>query len=100
MATGPEHYLAAERALKVAHDVEVGGDDAPFNLLAAQVHATLALAAATGLQVSPIDSEPDFEAWDRVAGVRSPCAGCSGPNRKTTGMVCQACGRDYSAGAG
>jgi hypothetical protein len=56
MATGPEHYKEAERlleeALKAEAQLRNGGGVAalPSGLReAAQVHATLALAAATGL---------------------------------------------------
>jgi len=54
MATGPEHYTAAQKLLTESHSI--GGDDlSPAQLLMAtlaeaQVHATLALAAATALQ--------------------------------------------------
>jgi hypothetical protein len=43
MASGPEHYREAERLLGVAEEPEV------IRLAEAQVHATLALAAATAL---------------------------------------------------
>ncbi|WP_037603815.1 hypothetical protein [Streptacidiphilus rugosus] len=59
MATGPEHYLSAERLLagpqKTAADRDRGSGGthhwAPSqtDLLKAQVHATLALTAATAL---------------------------------------------------
>lgn len=62
MASGPEHYLAAERLLagpaKTAADRErgLGGErhwaPSQTDLLKAQVHATLALAAATALTVN------------------------------------------------
>ena len=48
MMTGPEHYEEAERLIEVAN--EVGHEDPQRGhgiLAAAQVHATLALAAAT-----------------------------------------------------
>lgn len=49
MTTGPEHYKEAERFLQKA--VEVGNIEAGRECLwAAQVHATLALAAATADQ--------------------------------------------------
>jgi hypothetical protein len=49
--TGPEHYREAESGLdRAARDSDRGReDDAAFWLRAAQVHATLALAAATAL---------------------------------------------------
>ncbi len=53
--TGPEHYRESERLLASTQgsDGEVASDDATLaistTLAAAQVHATLALAAATAL---------------------------------------------------
>lgn len=73
---GPEHYLEAERLVQVhcdqlqeAHDAFLGGDGGERNqalgesgamnqvLAAAQVHATLALAAATAATrtISPVE---------------------------------------------
>ena len=46
---GPRHYVEAERLLTVARALD---DDAGV-LAAAQVHATLALAAATALAIDP-----------------------------------------------
>jgi hypothetical protein len=43
--TGPEHYAEAERLLRIATDE----DHLPETMAAAQVHATLALAAAYGM---------------------------------------------------
>lgn len=49
--TGPEHFREAERLIEQAKDTDIPAE--PFNdaetvtLMAAQVHATLALAAAT-----------------------------------------------------
>jgi hypothetical protein len=67
--TGPEHYLEAERLLTEAA-VE-GGEGTyfvrPENLTAAQVHATLAHAAATAL-ISPSNSAAESNAWREVAG--------------------------------
>lgn len=45
--TGPEHYKAAERDLTVANDTSLDDPYMGFLLDRAQVHATLALAAAT-----------------------------------------------------
>lgn len=49
MASGPEHYREAERLLTFAEDraMEHGGEWYANVMRAAQVHATLALAAAT-----------------------------------------------------
>ena len=42
---GPDHYLCAERRVSEAY--RAAPDDAAFLMAEAQVHATLALAAAT-----------------------------------------------------
>lgn len=63
---GPEHYAAAERLLDSA-DAAAGEPGAASNLAAAQVHATLALAAATALTWS----SKDLKTWQAVAGVSS-----------------------------
>lgn len=93
--TGVEHYLAAERILQ---DVESGTtvEDVSAWLAAAQVHATLAQAAASAMGAADMDSA-DFDAWDRVCGVKDPCTRCTVDERVTVGLVCQACGVDYGA---
>jgi hypothetical protein len=62
--TGPDHYLTAERLLDDAAKLV----DSPLKrrqrTAEAQVHATLALAAATALQVRGADAE----GWEAVAG--------------------------------
>ncbi|MFF8656765.1 hypothetical protein [Streptomyces huasconensis] len=76
--TGPEHYRAAEELLALAANLDKG--DAPQSATDcrtdAQVHATLALAAATALS-APLDGETDSgmpqrdaETWWAVAGVK------------------------------
>lgn len=47
--TGPEHYSESERILRDAENADAGADPADVALLLqyAQVHATLALTAAT-----------------------------------------------------
>jgi hypothetical protein len=45
--TGPEHYKTAEAALERATDAIIGSHEETYHLARAQVHATLALAAAT-----------------------------------------------------
>ena len=60
MATGPEHYRRAEELL--ARDGPLTGEV----LATAQVHATLALAAATNLVGGRIEAD----AWREVAGAR------------------------------
>lgn len=87
--TGPEHYREAESALQqvvalLLHELEIGTSEQrhaqivaemSLHLGYAQVHATLALAAATGTRgvVEPGggDRSPaDDEAWYEAAGVR------------------------------
>jgi hypothetical protein len=52
--TGPEHYAAAERCLEGGYEMDMA---------AAQVHATLALAAATATNLSLAD----YQAWVNLA---------------------------------
>ncbi|MFF9894916.1 hypothetical protein [Streptomyces longispororuber] len=72
--TGPEHYYEAERLLRDQYRTD-------RSIAEAQVHATLALAAATAMG-APVDGEEhsglpsrDAEAWFDVAGVQSPKEG-------------------------
>jgi hypothetical protein len=76
---GPEHYREAEKLLGYAEarDAEQRGDATDMSLLAeAQVHATLALAAATALNDNAADSGgmplEDFDAWVQAAAVWKP----------------------------
>lgn len=71
--TGPEHYTEAERLLVGAQNVL---DVAPIDGLTrrecaelAQVHATLALAAATALAASAAGHMPlaDYNSWHATA---------------------------------
>lgn len=86
--TGPEHYREAESTLQqvvaLLYELEIGTSEqrhaqivveVPLHLGYAQVHATLALAAATGTRgvVEPGSgdrSPADDEAWYEAAGVR------------------------------
>ena len=61
MATGPDHYRRAEELL--AHDGPLTGEV----LATAQVHAALALAAATALVGG---GRIEADAWRAVAGTR------------------------------
>lgn len=45
--TGAEHYRQAEKLLANADHADLGGDEERYYLAVAQVHATLAQAAAT-----------------------------------------------------
>ncbi|MFJ6578423.1 hypothetical protein ACIQMY_20940 [Streptomyces sp. NPDC091368] len=69
--TGPEHYEKAEHLLRYAASTE--SDRARDAVQEAQVHATLALAAATALS-DPTRSAaraplPEWNAWKQAAGV-------------------------------
>ena len=75
--TGPEHYRKAEEYLSVLSDEKDATDwseiirsgEMSAALQAAQVHATLALAAATALNDPTIGmAETDARAWAKVAG--------------------------------
>ena len=69
--TGPEHYAEAERLLALAdrHSSSVTyGQEWTLTLAAAQVHATLALTAATA--IGP--AGPDGHAWADVAATTKP----------------------------
>lgn len=75
--TGPEHYREAERLL---NEAGVEGTEGtyfvrPESLAAAQVHATLALTAATAMQAAVDGSEPgmapqEYDAWYKAAGAK------------------------------
>ncbi|MFC8625660.1 hypothetical protein [Streptomyces anulatus] len=76
---GPQHYSEAEWLAERAHHFTYGDGSNPVIGAAlaaeAQVHATLALAAATAMQAAVDGSEPgmsgpEFAAWHRVAGVK------------------------------
>ncbi|MFF9554544.1 hypothetical protein ACF1DY_01750 [Streptomyces albus] len=61
--TGPEHYREAERLLRDQYRTAQ-------SIAEAQVHATLALAAATALvdETPRSDSHSEYRAWAEVAG--------------------------------
>lgn len=67
---GPEHYREAERQLTEAEDLPTGHLDLPLILAQAQVHATLALTAATAAtQASEYDGDEDHGRSRGWAGV-------------------------------
>lgn len=77
--TGPEHYREAERLAARAHHFTYGDGADPVTGAAlaaeAQVHATLALTAATAMQSAVDGSEPgmapqEYLAWYEAAGVQ------------------------------
>lgn len=98
MATGPEHYRAAEKLLadikkvqaSVRECMETGEGTVPVGLgnavqrsiesmtAIADVHATLALAAATALMTTASGdwaaADQDREAWRRTASALPPFA--------------------------
>ncbi|MET9815282.1 hypothetical protein [Streptomyces sp. NPDC006355] len=84
--TGPEHYREAERLAGMAHHFTYGDGADPVAGAAlaaeAQVHATLALAAATAMQAAVDGAEPgmgsaEFQAWYDAAGVKPRTRGGS-----------------------
>lgn len=69
---GPDHYREAEKLLTGAANVPVDDRAYTMELIAvAQVHATLALAAATATQLTGqfVELDEDAFAWNEVAGV-------------------------------
>jgi hypothetical protein len=74
--TGPEHYTRAQKLLREVRDGHQEGTDVAAIIAAAQVHSTLALAAATALNDNAADAGgmpmEDFHAWALVAGVWQP----------------------------
>jgi hypothetical protein len=85
--TGPEHYREAESLLAGRHfpaDPDTGDSAYTYpptaeDIAAAQVHATLALAAATALseptRSAPRATIPEWDAWHAAAGVKPPTGG-------------------------
>lgn len=74
---GPEHYRQAEKHLQHASETSIEDGTAGWHQGQAQVHATLALAAATAMgsrrnmgndRVSGMPAV-DYAAWDKVCGV-------------------------------
>jgi hypothetical protein len=76
--TGPEHYAEAERLLALADRHGKGvtyGQEWALTLTAAQIHATLAVAAATAVGTAG----PDRQAWADVAATRPSASKPQGP---------------------
>ncbi|MFH9072740.1 hypothetical protein [Streptomyces alboflavus] len=83
--TGPEHYRKAQKilsAITTEHGAILVEDGTAEVIAAAQVHATLALAAATALSnpdrgsaVAHINA--DTCAWREAAGVETPKGGAA-----------------------
>jgi hypothetical protein len=70
--TGPEHYTSAEQWLYKAQNEDARGglETAESCAAIAQVHATLALAAATALGTD--QPQRDRVAWYAAAGAKPP----------------------------
>lgn len=67
MASGPEHYREAEGLLEVAMSTSSVRPNAdPINLAAAQVHATLALTAATAEPIAKSYDGDDFREYAKA----------------------------------
>ncbi|MFD5509164.1 hypothetical protein ACFWIB_15485 [Streptomyces sp. NPDC127051] len=72
--TGPEHYRKAEQQLQFALEASTDST-AETHCAIAQVHATLALAAATALS-APVEDDlagfttEEWDAWHTAAGTR------------------------------
>jgi len=70
--TGPEHYREAERLLAFVENHEGSPLIDPGLTAVAQVHATLALAAAAGLNDAEQGlSGTELTAWHEAAGTRA-----------------------------
>ncbi len=68
MATGPEHYAAAERCIAIAEQDDCSPVDADAFLREAQAHATLALVAATASAARGRMADATRAAWREVIG--------------------------------
>jgi hypothetical protein len=82
--TGPEHYAEAERLLTLAGRHSSGatyGSEWTLTLTAAQVHATLALAAANAVGTAG----PDGHAWADVAATKPSAAKPEAPSASRPG---------------
>lgn len=65
--TGPDHYRAALGLLDLAESEPEASALTTLYVATAQVHATLAVAAATALEVVQLDSETAHE-WLQTIG--------------------------------
>lgn len=76
MATGPSHYCEAERLLGIARESENAPIAVAQILAEAQIHATLALAAATALNTPGGEDSgmwtADVEQWEAAASAHKP----------------------------
>jgi hypothetical protein len=73
MATGPEHYKEAEAIMLAVVGEVIAAPQMMYLVATAQVHATLALAAAAGIGAQADGPHcKDSEAWEAVASVTAP----------------------------
>ena len=82
--TGPDHYAEAERLLALAGRHSKGatfGQEWMPTLSAAQIHATLALAAATAVGTAG----PDSRAWADVAATTPRASEPEAPDTSVPG---------------
>ena len=82
--TGPDHYAEAERLLALADRHSRGatyGQEWTPTLSAAQIHATLALAAATAVGTAG----PDSRAWADVAATKPGASKPEAPGTSVPG---------------
>jgi len=78
MASGPEHYREAERLLEYGPGDELEPERVARDIAEAQVHATLALAAATALGAIGGMPLPEYQAWADVCGEPGEAATAAG----------------------
>jgi hypothetical protein len=86
--TGPEHYAEAERVLALADRHTTGatnGEEWTLTLSAAQVHATLALAAATAVGTA----SPGWPCVGRRRRYQAQYQQAGGPWRQLSGPPVQ-----------
>lgn len=73
--TGPEHYREAERLLAESRTIlrpnDEGHCEADRSIAEAQVHATLALAAATAIPTIRTQLLAELKAWAQAASTRN-----------------------------
>jgi quinolinate synthase len=73
--TGPEHYREAERLLAESRTIlrpnDEGHCEADRSIAEAQVHATLALAAATAIPTVRTQLLAELKAWAEAASTRN-----------------------------
>ena len=84
--TGPDHYAEAERLLALAGRHSKGatyGQEWTLTLAAAQIHATLAVAAATAVGTAG----PDSRAWADVAATKPGASEPEAPDTSVPGSA-------------